>query len=115
MSALDMPSIAAAGTDLLATVRKLDPGRTLDARKAEQAAKDFESVLLHKVLEEMDRTIPESGLLDSGVSKQVKGMFQFYLAQELANRGGIGLWKDLQKQLGCVAEQPAEANVELRS
>ena len=70
------------------------------ARSAEKAAKDFESVLLHKVLEEMKRTIPESGLLGDGVSRQVRDLFWLYLAQDLADKGGLGVWKQLYRQMG---------------
>lgn len=66
---------------------------------AEKAARDFESVLLYKLLEEMKQTIPESGLLDTAISKQVQGIFWFYLAQDLADKGGIGLGKELYRQM----------------
>lgn len=65
----------------------------------EKAAKDFESVLLHKLMEEMARTIPESGLLKSGISKQIQGIFWLYLAQEVADGGGLGLWRDIQRYI----------------
>ena len=68
-----------------------------NARDMEKAAKDFESVLLYKLMEEMARTVPESGLLKSGVSKQIQGIFWFYLAQEVADGGGLGLWRDIQR------------------
>jgi Rod binding domain-containing protein len=67
--------------------------------KGEAAAKDFESVLLHKLLEAMDRTVPRSGLFDSGISGQVRGMFWYYLAEELSSQGGLGLWRQLHEQV----------------
>ncbi len=69
------------------------------AKDAAKAAKDFESVLLHKLMESMQRTIPDSGLLSSGVTKQVQGIFWFYLAQEMADAGGVGLWRDVYQQM----------------
>jgi Rod binding domain-containing protein len=66
---------------------------------AQKAARDFESVLVHKVLEEMSRTVGESGLLGSEMTGQVEGLFWFYLAQEVANKGGLGLWKEIYRQL----------------
>jgi len=82
-----------------------------DPKQAEEAAKDFESVLLHKVLEAMDRTVPEGGLLDSGASRQIRGMFWYYLAQDAARQGGLGLWKsiheDMQRKMGPSAGQGA--------
>ena len=64
----------------------------------EKTARDFESVLLHRVFEEMRRSVPESGLLDSGTSDQVQGLFWMYLAQDVAAKGGIGLAKELSRQ-----------------
>jgi Rod binding domain-containing protein len=71
---------------------------------AEKVAKDFESVLTHKLLEEMSRTVGESGLLDSETTGQVQGLFWFYLAQEVSDKGGLGLWKDIARQI-----EPPEA------
>ena len=65
-----------------------------------QAAKDFESVLLHRLLGEMRRTIPESGLLSNGISKQLEDIFWLYLAREMADKGGMGLWKELYREFG---------------
>jgi len=66
---------------------------------AERAAKDFESVLLYRLLEEMKRTIPSSGLLENGISEQVRDLFWYYLAQDLADKGGLGMWKELYRQM----------------
>lgn len=77
--------------------------------KAEKIAKDFESVLLHKLMEQMQRTVGDSGLLSSGISEQVKGIFWFYLAQEVADSGGIGLWKDIYQQITSFGQAPQEA------
>jgi flagellar protein FlgJ len=64
----------------------------------EKAARDFESVLLHRLFEEMRRTIPESGLLESSGNEQIQGMFWMYMAQEVSAKGGIGLAKELARQ-----------------
>ncbi|MCX5682513.1 MAG: rod-binding protein [Planctomycetota bacterium] len=64
----------------------------------EKAARDFESVLLHRLFEEMRRTIPDSGLLESGTNDQVQGMFWMYMAQDVAAKGGIGMAKELTRQ-----------------
>jgi len=62
-----------------------------------QAAKDFESILIHQLMQEMSRTIDDSGLLSSGPSKQMQGIFWSFLAEEVADSGGLGLWKDIQQ------------------
>ena len=65
--------------------------------QAEKAAKDFESVLLAKVLEEMDKTIPRSGLLEGSTTKQVRSLYWSLLARDMARQGGLGLWKQMHK------------------
>jgi len=80
----------------------------LDTRRAsriehresrEQVAKDFESVLLYKLLEEMKNTIGDWGFDKDGVSTQVQGIFWLHLAHEIANKGGLGLWKGIYEFL----------------
>jgi Rod binding domain-containing protein len=75
----------------------------------EKAARDFESVLLHRLFEEMRRTIPDSGLLESGANDQVQGMFWMYMAQDVAAKGGIGLAKELTLQFRQLINEPAQA------
>jgi len=60
-----------------------------------QVAKDFESVLINKLLEQAGSTIGQWGFDQDGASQQIQGMFWLYLARDVANEGGFGLWKDL--------------------
>jgi len=93
---------------VLGPLEAADAAATRAARAAEappdaagiKAAKDFESVLLHKLLQEMARTVDDSPILDDSAGKQVKDMFWYYLAQDLADKGGLGLWKQIAGQNG---------------
>jgi len=67
--------------------------------KKKQIAKDFESVLLNKMLDEMNNCIGSWGFEKDGSSNQIQGIFWMYLARDLANNGGIGLWKDINQFL----------------
>jgi Rod binding domain-containing protein len=67
--------------------------------KKKQIAKDFESVLINRLLDEMKNTIGEWGFDKDGTTKQVQGIFWLYLARDIANNGGFGLWKDIYKFL----------------
>ena len=67
--------------------------------KNKQIAKDFESLLLNKVLDEMKNTIGDWGFEKDGPCKQIHGIFWLYLAQELANNGGFGLWRDIYQSI----------------
>jgi len=67
--------------------------------KKKQIAKDFESILLNKLLDEMKNTIGDWGFDKDGASEQIQGIFWLYLAGDIANNGGFGLWKDIYKFL----------------
>ncbi len=72
--------------------------RATQDKKTEQLAKDFESVLLTKLVDEMKETVGNWGLEEEdAASGQVQGLFWMYLAQDLGDKGGLGLWKDLYK------------------
>ena len=54
--------------------------------------------------------VPESGLLADPASKQMHDMFWQYLAEDLAEKGGIGLSDEIYRQMsqmGAQAEAPA--------
>jgi Rod binding domain-containing protein len=66
--------------------------------KTEQLAKDFESVLLTKLVDEMKETIGNLSFDDEdAASGQMQGLFWMCLAQDLGDKGGLGLWKDLHR------------------
>jgi len=76
------------------------PGiRNISDERKKQIAKDFESVLLNKMLDQMKNTIGNWGFEKDGPSEQVQGIFWMYLARDMANNGGIGLWKDIHQFL----------------
>jgi Rod binding domain-containing protein len=79
------------------------PGKSslesISEEKKKQAAKDFESVLLDKLLNEMKNSIVDWGLEKDAASKQTQGIFWLYLARDIANNGGLGLWKDIYQFL----------------
>ena len=62
-----------------------------------QLAKDFESILINKLLDEMKNTIGEWGFEQDGANKQIQGIFTLYLARDIANNGGFGFWKDIYR------------------
>lgn len=72
---------------------------SISEEKKKQIAKDFESLLLNNLLDEMKNTIGNWGLEKDGASMQVQGIFWLYLARDLANSGGLGLWKDIYQTL----------------
>ena len=80
---------------LPALLGNLDKADGISEQKKVQAAKDFESVLLGKLLDEMENSIGDWGFEESATSKQTHGIFWLYLSRHLADNGGLGLWKDI--------------------
>lgn len=82
-------------------VARSEPGKAdgSSEEKKKQIAKDFESILLSRLLDEMKNTIGDWGFDKEGVSKQVQGIFWLYLARDIADKGGFGLWKDIYQFL----------------
>ena len=80
----------------LEQIKKIDD--TCEAKK-KQFAKDFESVFINKLLDEMKNTIGDWGDEKDGVSKQIDGIFWLHLAGAIADNGGFGMWKDIHQFL----------------
>ena len=73
--------------------------KNVSDEKKKQIAKDFESVLIGKMLDEMKNTVGDWGFEKDGPSNQIQGIFWMYLARDVGNNGGIGLWKDIYQFL----------------
>lgn len=73
--------------------------------KKKHIAKQFESLLLNRILEQMNNTI---GLLDGqdkAAMGQIRGIFNMYLSRHISDSGGFGLWKDIYKSLSNINPQ----------
>ena len=66
-----------------------------DDAKKRQLAKDFEAVLLTKLFDQVKESLSESSFDDDPASDQVHGLFWSYLAQDVSDKGGFGLWQDI--------------------
>lgn len=71
----------------------------MSEQEKEKIAKDFESLLINKLLDEMKSTIGEWGFEKDGASTQIQGIFWMYLARDVADNGGLGLWKEIYKTM----------------
>ncbi|MBN1974927.1 MAG: hypothetical protein JW787_14900 [Sedimentisphaerales bacterium] len=67
--------------------------------KKKQVAKDFESLLLNNLLDQMKNTIGSWGFEKDSVSSQVDGIFWLCLSRDLADKGGLGLWKEIYNEM----------------
>ena len=82
-------------------LQNLDKSRLESAseEKKKKIAKDFESLLINKLLDEMKNSIGDWGFEKDGASSQIQGIFWMYLAQDVSDNGGIGLWKEIYKTM----------------
>lgn len=82
-------------------VKQFDKPKLDDASEAKkiQVAKDFESLLLNSLLSQMKDTIGNWGFEKDGASEQVDGIFWLYLARDMADKGGLGLWKNIYNSM----------------
>jgi Rod binding domain-containing protein len=65
----------------------------------QQVARDFESVLLTKLFDQVQQAMGDLGLEEEDTAaKQVHGMFWYYLAKDGADKGGIGMWREIYER-----------------
>lgn len=70
-------------------------------------AQDFESILLGKLLDEMNNTIGDWGEEKDQATGQIKGIFNLYMSQHIGSNGGFGLWKDIYESLSRMEQSQA--------
>jgi Rod binding domain-containing protein len=70
----------------------------LESRKV-QTAKDFESLLIGKLVDSMKDTVGDSGLLEDEGAEQTQALFWMNLSTAISDQGGVGLWKDIYKSI----------------
>ncbi len=67
-----------------------------DEKKA-QTAKDFESVLIGKLLDQVKQTTGQMGLDEDSSGRAIRDLFWLYLGRHISSNGGFGMWKDIYR------------------
>ncbi len=86
---------------------KMATGATENDKK--KAAKSFESILLVRLLEQMNKTVVKWDGEDDPAAGQIQSLFGMLMANHLSEAGGIGLWKQVYKDM---AGQMNQQNME---
>lgn len=102
---MDIAKLTDSPSVLTSAVEKNIPTKTADQTQKEKFAKEFESVLIGKLLDEMKNTIGQWGFEQDGAAQQVQGLFWMNLSQDLGQKGGMGIWKDIYQSLEGPADQ----------
>jgi Rod binding domain-containing protein len=91
------PSIAS-GINELEKLRT-SSAQELEIEKMKKVAKDFEAIFLRQIMKNMQDTVPDSKLFESSQMDQIQSMFWSFLADKLADDGGLGLWKNIYEEI----------------
>ena len=74
-----------------------------EARRADQlrsAARQFETILLHQIVKQMNETTDYMSLDEEDESgQQILGMYGSFLAEAMGQQGGLGFWKTMYEDL----------------
>jgi Rod binding domain-containing protein len=95
---------------LIQTATRIDPqdrsgnveavqNPSAEQQRRVRLAKDFESILMTRMLDEMKNTIGEWDDSEDAASQQMQGIFWMHLAQHVGGNGGIGLWKQIVQSM----------------
>lgn len=84
------------------------PGASALESKDEKVLKQFESVMLAMLLKQMRNSASEEGLFPGDKSDTLGGMFDTFMADHLAESGGLGLTSSLGEWMN---RGPAAASI----
>jgi Rod binding domain-containing protein len=107
---MEIPSESFGDYPVLRTASLTPAERLADRRSAgkpeplEETAKQFEGILLQQVFKQMKEATEslevheEEEGEEAGFGEQVQSMFWMFLGEQIAQEGGVGLWKDMVRQ-----------------
>lgn len=88
------------------SVRDVQPSKgALQPDKLEQACRDFESIFIGQMMQQMRQTVPQDGLFSGGRAEQIyTSMMDDEMAKSIAQQRGLGLAEVLYRQLATVSD-----------
>ncbi len=98
-----MEAINANVNDLMLSKSSVEIARSraesIEIRQKKQAAKDFESLFVNKLLDSMKDTVDAGGIFEDPVGKQINDLFYSFLGEDISKKGGMGMWQDIYKMM----------------
>lgn len=74
--------------------------QAIDNKRLDTACKDFEAILLNKIMSSMRESIPEGGLFEKSYGEKVfQSMLDEQMTKEMVHGKGMGLAKLLYQEL----------------
>ena len=75
--------------------------QAIEDNKLETACKDFEAILLNKIMSSMRESIPDGGLFEKSYGEEIfQSMLDEQMTKDMAHGKGMGLAKLLYEELG---------------
>ena len=84
-----------------------------DGEKIKEFARDFESVFISNLLEQMSASVDSLNEDKDGAAKQIDGIFRMQLAQNLSENGSLGLAKSIEQYVSHTLT-PSQASEEIK-
>lgn len=72
---------------------------SVEVREKIKTAKNFESLFLKQLVNQMKSTVDEEGLFDDPVGGQIRDMFYSFLSDDISDKGGFGMWKEIYNMM----------------
>ncbi|SCY87154.1 rod-binding protein [Alkaliphilus peptidifermentans] len=87
-------------TSIINSTQRIPDKAPEDSQKLMEVCKQFESVFINMMLKQMRSTVGDGGLTEKSHGREIfESMYDETLSDEIASGQGIGLAKDLYKQL----------------
>lgn len=81
-------------------------GQTKGTDKLEQACKDFESLFVAQMMQQMRKTVPQEGLFNGGRAEKIyTEMLDSEMAKSISNQRGVGLAAMMYRQLSTLSAE----------
>lgn len=80
-------------------------GKTLNDEQLEKTCKDFESLFVSYMMQQMRQTIPEDGIISRSQGEKIyTGMLDNEIAKTVSHNQGIGLARVMYEQMAAIRD-----------
>jgi len=97
----------------LNAIQGLSDKAQADSEQIKEFARDFESVFISNLLDQMSASVDSLNEDKDGAAKQIDGIFRMQLAQNLSEHGSLGLAKSIQQYVSHTLN-PGETSKETK-
>ncbi len=94
------------------TINEKQLTQNIENKRLDTACKDFEALLLNKIMTSMRESLPEGGLFEKSYGEEIfQSMLDEQMTKEMAHGKGMGLAKLLYQDLNAPELSPADRKI----